>query len=69
MIRKRRKPAKIKFSELSVEELREWVKAKAHELYLAGGRQPDDDWQDWFRAEELLVENLLENNDFIQNSD
>ena len=56
----RQEPAgKEDFSEWPVDKLRRWVEERAYELYLARGRKPERDWQDWFRAEKLLIEKLL----------
>jgi hypothetical protein len=47
------------FTDWPVDKLRQWVEKRAYELYMARGRKPEQDWQDWFRAEKLLIERLL----------
>ena len=49
----------INFSELNVKEIHRWVEGKAYEFYLARGRKKNQDWQNWFDAEKVLMQELL----------
>ncbi|MCA9407724.1 MAG: DUF2934 domain-containing protein [Candidatus Omnitrophica bacterium] len=50
----------LNLSELSTQELYEWVKDKAYQLYIMRGKRPGSDWEDWFDAEKMLIKELLE---------
>ncbi|MCA9405686.1 MAG: DUF2934 domain-containing protein [Candidatus Omnitrophica bacterium] len=53
------KIAKIDFTKLTINEIHRWVEGKAFELYLSRGRRRGFEWEDWFDAEELLMQELL----------
>ena len=50
------------FSHLTVEEIRAWLEEKAFELYQSRDRQTGHDWDDWFNAEKILVQEIIRNN-------
>ena len=52
---------RIDFTKLTINEIHRWVEGKAFELYLSRGKRKGFDLEDWFDAEDLLMQELLKN--------